>query len=150
MPVLNNQVQTILHKLRIRDVGLRWIADEITSVIDRGKPSVKTVTEPGQKRAVKAATTESLTETEEMIVTLKVLQAYFCDAPQMWLKAATFAADNVTIPARAKARGDRLNLRLLDQEATAVEFGNVDQKQVSRFAKLLAEAVTEEERPREN
>ncbi len=70
----------------LRDLRFDWIADEIEEVIRSGKTSAKKDIEPTSRHAKQDLATTSYSETEEQLICLRTLEAYFIELSQVWEK----------------------------------------------------------------
>ena len=129
--------------LRQREVGLKWIADEITETINRGNPVHKTVDGDGKKR-LKATSIEPLTDSEEMNVALNALQTYLCDIHAFWERTASTALETISQP-RRRSPERQFTVEVSDEEGAAIVLEVKHTLLPTRLSELLAEARADEE-----
>jgi hypothetical protein len=154
---MNTQVETILTTLRSRELGLGWIADEIVSSIQMGKPSEKYFNEPGQKRRKKGQFTEPLSSQEEMETAINVLRNYFIEPNHLWKTAEAIAAEVYTTPITEKLKTQNwgsskipnpkpLSFQILDAEQgrPLAMFAADIEPSIQKLAHLLTAALQEE------
>jgi hypothetical protein len=155
---MNEQVEIILTALRDRKLGLGWIADEIVSSIQLGKPSEKFYPEPGQKRRKKGQYTESLSAQEEMETAINFIHSYFIVPNHLWKSAEStaFEALNTASEKDSMARQTKsvataseskpLTLRIVDAEKglPVNMFGADIDPDIQKLALLLETAMQEE------
>jgi hypothetical protein len=155
---MNEQVEMILTALRDRKLGLGWIADEIVSSIQLGKPSEKFYQEPGQKRRKKGQYTEPLSAQEEMETAINVIHSYFIVPNQLWKTAETTALEALNaasdkdsmarqhLSVATTSEPKQLILKIVDAEKRLpVNMFAADiEPDIQKLARLLETALQEE------
>jgi len=155
---MNEQVETILTALRGRELSLGWIADEIVSSIQLGKPSEKYFNEPGQKRRKKGQYTEPLSSQEEMETALNVISNYFIEPNQLWKTAEATASEALNAASEKNQQGRQHRIESTSSGSKPLTFKIVDAEKglpvnmfaaniepsIQKLARLLSAALQEE------
>lgn len=112
--MINNEVKAILETLR--DLRLDWMADEIEETVRAGKTVEKEYVELGGRIKKRASATAPYEETEEELICLKTLEAYFVDLSELWEKTKSSFPEL----SRANTRSGSLALEIMNEEGQPI------------------------------
>jgi len=122
----------------LRDIRLDWIADEIEEIIRSGKTSAKKDIKPTSRHAKQDPATTSYDETEEQLICLGTLKAYFIDLSLVWEKASLVLRDLLT----PRDGSEPVVVKIVDEEGKPlVPFESKYEAERDNFGRQLSELI---------